>query len=329
MPLPALLVEPQPPPAPLLEVVLPPHPQDRAHPREAVEHHREERPVSEPGQRARVDVLEELPRFCRGQDWRRALGDDVLRPPHRGRWVHREDLADDEPVAEHADRGQVLFHGRDRAGVGADVGGHVERGDRPQPQAAVLAPPQELPHGPPVRRPGSCVRDPPREKLQEPRDGIRPRVDDQRRQDDVGSPRLRRPPAPRPRSSARPRPPRRRLAEASLSPNTRRALRWGASAASTLGSTDVGSMMQPSPPTSLSSTTRGAPARRAPLRRWPRPASEPASPASRVRLEKAPPGSSRATGAPPLPVRAVVDRLTRPRRRRWLHWWDPRVEARS
>ena len=39
-----------------------------------------ERPVSEPGQRARVDVIEELPRLGRGQDWRRALGDDVLRP---------------------------------------------------------------------------------------------------------------------------------------------------------------------------------------------------------------------------------------------------------
>ena len=53
VPLPALLVEPQPPPAPLLEVVLPPHPQDCAHPREAVEHHREERPVPEPGHRRR------------------------------------------------------------------------------------------------------------------------------------------------------------------------------------------------------------------------------------------------------------------------------------
>ena len=46
----------------------------------SLEHHREERPVSEPGQRARVDVLEELPRLGRGQDRRRALGDDVLRP---------------------------------------------------------------------------------------------------------------------------------------------------------------------------------------------------------------------------------------------------------
>ena len=188
MPLPALLVEPEPPLAPLLEVVLPPHPQNRAHPREAVEHHREERPVSEPGQRARVDVLEELPRLGLGQDRRRSLGDDVLRPPHRGRRIHREDLADDEPVAEHADGGQVLLDGRDRPGVGPDVGGHVERSYRTQAEASGLAPPQELPHRPPVRRSRPRVRDPPHEELEEPLDGIRSGVDDQRRQDDVGSP---------------------------------------------------------------------------------------------------------------------------------------------
>ena len=50
--LPALLVEPQPPPAPLPEVVLPPHPEDRAHPRDAVEHDGEQRPVPEPDQGA-------------------------------------------------------------------------------------------------------------------------------------------------------------------------------------------------------------------------------------------------------------------------------------
>ena len=104
---------------------------DRAHPREAVEHDAEEGPVSEPGQRAGVDAVEELPRFGRREDRRRALGDNVLRPPDgRGR-VRGEDLAGDEPVAEHADRGQVLFHGQDRAWVGPNVGGHVERGDSP------------------------------------------------------------------------------------------------------------------------------------------------------------------------------------------------------
>ena len=70
-----------------------------------------------------------------------------------------------EPVAEHSDRGEMLFHGRDRSGVGPDVGGHVERRDVAQPEASRLAPPEELPHRPPVRRPRPRVRDPPREEL--------------------------------------------------------------------------------------------------------------------------------------------------------------------
>ena len=111
-------------PAPLPEVVLPPH--------------GEESSVPEPGQGVGVDRVEELPRLSRRQDRRRALPDDELRPPHRGRGVHGEDLVDDEPVTEHADRREVLLHGRDRPGVGPDVGGHVERGDvaRPRPRAS-------------------------------------------------------------------------------------------------------------------------------------------------------------------------------------------------
>ena len=61
----------------------------------------------------------------------------------------REDLADDEPVAEHADRGQVLLHGRDRPGVRpgcrrATWGGDTSR----KPEASRLGPPKELPDGP-------------------------------------------------------------------------------------------------------------------------------------------------------------------------------------
>ena len=111
VPLAALFVEPEPPPALLPEVVLPPHADDRAHPREAVEHHRDERPVAPARERARVDRLEEPAGLGRREHRRRALRDDVLRPPHGRRRVHREDLADDEPIAEHADGGQVLLDG--------------------------------------------------------------------------------------------------------------------------------------------------------------------------------------------------------------------------
>ena len=55
----------------------------------------------------------------------------------------RHGRGDDEPVAEHADRGQVLLDGRDRARVGPDVGGHVKRGHRLEAQASRLAPGQK------------------------------------------------------------------------------------------------------------------------------------------------------------------------------------------
>ena len=62
-----------------------------------------------------------------------------------------KDLADGEPVAEHADRGEVVLHRRHRSRVSPDVGGHVERR---------LAPPEELPDRPRVRRPRPRVGDP-------------------------------------------------------------------------------------------------------------------------------------------------------------------------
>ena len=155
----ALLVEPEPPPALLPEVVLPPHADDRAHPREAVEHHRDERPVAQTRERARVDRLEEPAGFGRREHRRRALGDHVLRSPDGRRRVHGEDLADDEPVAEHADGRQVLLDRGRRAGVGPDVGRHVQRRDRLERQPPRIAPGQELPHGPPVRRARPPVRD--------------------------------------------------------------------------------------------------------------------------------------------------------------------------
>ena len=123
----ALLVEPEPPLALLPEVVLPPHRADRAHPREAVEHHRDERPVAQAGERARVDRLEEPARLGRREHRRRARRHHVRRPPDGRRRVHRENLADDEPVAEHADGRQVLLDGGRRPGVGPDVGRRVSR----------------------------------------------------------------------------------------------------------------------------------------------------------------------------------------------------------
>ena len=93
--------EPEPTPALLPEVVLPPHPDRRAHPREAVEHHRDERPVAQARERARVNRVEEPAGLGQRHRRRRALRDHVLRPPDGRGQVHREDMADDEPVAKH------------------------------------------------------------------------------------------------------------------------------------------------------------------------------------------------------------------------------------
>ena len=73
VPLPALLAQPQPASSPLPEVVLPPHPHRRAHPRETVDHHAQQRPVPQPHHRPRVDPVEERPRLRRRQHRRRAL----------------------------------------------------------------------------------------------------------------------------------------------------------------------------------------------------------------------------------------------------------------
>ena len=171
---------------PLPEVVLATHPHGRTHPREAVDHHAQQRPVAETDPRPRVDPVEERPRLRRRQDRRRALRHDVLRAPHRRGRVHGQHLVDDEPVAERTDRGQVLLHRRRRPGMRPDVGRHVERRDRPQAEAARPAPPQEPPRRPPVRGPRPVVGDRGREELQESLDGRRPRVDDHLGQHDRG-----------------------------------------------------------------------------------------------------------------------------------------------
>ena len=114
----ALLVEPEPPPALLPEVVLPPHADDRAHPREAVESitetsARSRRPASVP-----VSIASRSRRASAGESTGVApFVTTVLRPPDGRRRVHRENLADDDTlprahVGSPAPRGD---QGRSRA----------------------------------------------------------------------------------------------------------------------------------------------------------------------------------------------------------------------
>jgi hypothetical protein len=65
--------------------------------------------------------------FCAGQDRCLAALRAVRRPAHRSRRIHAQDAGDDQVVAEHPDRGQVLLHGGRGGRVAFDVGGDDHR----------------------------------------------------------------------------------------------------------------------------------------------------------------------------------------------------------
>ena len=180
VPLPVLLVQPQPPARPLPEVVLAPHPHRRAHPREAVHAGRSREPGPAAPPPPRVDPVEERPRLRRRQHRRRPLRHHVLRGPGRprpgstagpgGRQASRR--------ATGSPPGACLTVGT-APGCISDVGRHVQRRDPPElepPRAAR----QELPRRPRRSRPRPPVRDHGREELQESLDGHRPRIEDTR-----------------------------------------------------------------------------------------------------------------------------------------------------
>lgn len=72
----------------------------------------DERAIPQARERACINGSDEGARFLAAQHRRAALGDDVPRPAHRVRRVRVDDLADDEPVKQHAYRRQVLLYGR-------------------------------------------------------------------------------------------------------------------------------------------------------------------------------------------------------------------------
>ena len=80
------------------------------------------------------------------EDRRAAAVDDVPGPAHDRGGVGSDDLADHEPVEQHAHRGQVLLDRGCRVGLPEllDVGGDVDRLEAAElAQAAHLAPAEE------------------------------------------------------------------------------------------------------------------------------------------------------------------------------------------
>ena len=61
---------------------------------------------------------------------------------HRG--IFGNNLLDDEPVEQAAQRGQVLLDRRCRQGLGFDIGGDVQRPDRGELKVVLFTPAEEL-----------------------------------------------------------------------------------------------------------------------------------------------------------------------------------------
>ena len=114
-----------------------------------------------------------------------AFLDDVLRPAHRGGRIGAgENLADDQPVEQHADRREVLLDGR-RAVAAAenlDVGGDVMRAHRRERRDVLgVEPGEERAHGDGVGGAGVRVADVGGEEIEKPQAGVLAGVGDQSR----------------------------------------------------------------------------------------------------------------------------------------------------
>jgi len=93
-------------------IVFDAHGDDRADPRESEGHHRDQRAIAQADERGHIDAVEQLARLFACQHRGLASLDDVLWPAHRMRRIGGDHLAGDEPVKQHADRGEVLLDGR-------------------------------------------------------------------------------------------------------------------------------------------------------------------------------------------------------------------------
>jgi hypothetical protein len=97
-----------------------------------------------PGNRDGVEQLAHLPGLHNRRDTHSTAEFRAL-DEHRG--VFGNDLLDDEPVEQTAQRGQVLLDGGRGQRLAFDIGGDVQRPDGRQPEIMVLTPAAELGDG--------------------------------------------------------------------------------------------------------------------------------------------------------------------------------------
>ena len=97
--------------------------------------------------------------------------------------VCRHHLAGDQPVEQHPHGGELLLHARRRMGLleCLDISGDIERPDRGQRQAAIVAPGEELAAGPRIGPARVRVADVGGEEFDVAPGGLLAGVGDQRR----------------------------------------------------------------------------------------------------------------------------------------------------
>jgi hypothetical protein len=138
------------------------HRERRTHPRELEHDQRNQCPIPEPNGRGDIDAIEQLPCLRCIEHGSIALAGPVTRPaPGRCR-IMRHDLADQEPVEEISDGGQVLFDGRrgQRLRLQLDLGSDMQRlNSNDRHDARLCAPSHKTSARVRIRAPGVRVED--------------------------------------------------------------------------------------------------------------------------------------------------------------------------
>jgi hypothetical protein len=98
MALAAFLMQPNPPALAVWEVILDAHCHYGANASEAVNHHADERAITQADDGRNIDAVEQMADLVFGEHRRLTPPHDMLGPAHRMRRVDGEDLADDEPA---------------------------------------------------------------------------------------------------------------------------------------------------------------------------------------------------------------------------------------
>jgi len=109
----------------------------------------------------------------------------MLRSAHGRRRVRGQHLAGDQPVEQHPHRRELLLHAGRRVGLlkRLYIGGDIERPDRGQRQAAVVAPGEEPGARPRIGAPRVGIADVGGEEFDIAPAGVITEIGDQRRHD--------------------------------------------------------------------------------------------------------------------------------------------------